>query len=321
MRNQRCWHQVAALDMWYPKDVKKMLLHQARTVYWKKWAAKHEYEELKEGISLEAALALLRKKTKEDWIGQMKVSAKLVTRRKAQKSTGSTIAQNGTKPDGRSQRLSESGSKKREPQKGSGSGKEVFSRIFSVESQWNRGHFSVRKWESEKHNSWGFPAEGFKGHVATGGSLLGAAGKWRACAWSVVPLDFDEGLGPLHGMCGSMGADFVVQRTIKRAELTAFLCFLKKVIGLIKEHVDHKGSMNGLWRGERKCSDPKAGDADLWMKIWEESHLPVSKEISVEGGARQGAPHKGGQNKRCRILRSLSLKAKEQCWTKIFWRK
>ena len=28
-----------------PEDVKKMLLQQARTVYWKKWAAKHEYEE------------------------------------------------------------------------------------------------------------------------------------------------------------------------------------------------------------------------------------------------------------------------------------
>ena len=25
-----------------PKDVKKMLLQQARRVYWKKWAAKHE---------------------------------------------------------------------------------------------------------------------------------------------------------------------------------------------------------------------------------------------------------------------------------------
>ena len=34
------------IDMRYvcPKDVKKMLLQQARTVYWKKWAAKHEYE-------------------------------------------------------------------------------------------------------------------------------------------------------------------------------------------------------------------------------------------------------------------------------------
>ena len=57
------------VDMRYvcPKDVKKMLLQQTRTVYWKKWAPKHEYEELKEGIWLEPALALLRKKTKEEW--------------------------------------------------------------------------------------------------------------------------------------------------------------------------------------------------------------------------------------------------------------
>ena len=33
-----------------PKDVKKMLLQWARTVHWKKWAAKHEIEELKEGV-------------------------------------------------------------------------------------------------------------------------------------------------------------------------------------------------------------------------------------------------------------------------------
>ena len=42
-----------------PKDVKKMLLGQARSTYWRKWAAKHENEELKEGIWLEPALALL----------------------------------------------------------------------------------------------------------------------------------------------------------------------------------------------------------------------------------------------------------------------
>ena len=43
------------------KTEKKMLLQQARTVYWKKWAAKLEYEELKEGTWLERALALPRK--------------------------------------------------------------------------------------------------------------------------------------------------------------------------------------------------------------------------------------------------------------------
>ena len=85
-------------------------------------------------------------------------------------------------------------------------------------SQWNRGHFSMRKWESEKHKSWCMPAETSKGHVATDGSLLGTARKWGACG--VVQLDYDEE-GPLHGMYGSMEAEYEVQRTIKMSELTA----------------------------------------------------------------------------------------------------
>ena len=84
-----------------PEDVKKMLLKQARpaywrglcaqetskrmlvqralSVYWKKWAAKHEYEESKEGLWLEPALALLRKKAKEEWTEKHRnVAGKLV---------------------------------------------------------------------------------------------------------------------------------------------------------------------------------------------------------------------------------------------------
>ena len=38
------------------------------------------------------------------------------------------------------------------------------------------------------------------GHVATDGSLLGTAGKWGACGWAVVQLDYDEELG--HTSCG-----------------------------------------------------------------------------------------------------------------------
>ena len=76
--------------------------------------------------------------------------------------------------------------------------------------------------------SWSTPAEGFKGHGATDGSLLGAAGEWGACGWSVVQLDYDGEMRPLQGSCGSTEAEFEVQRTIKRAELTAFLCLLKK---------------------------------------------------------------------------------------------
>ena len=58
--------------------------------------------------------------------------------------------------------------------------------------------------------------------------------------WLVVQLDFDEELELLYGMCGLMDAELEVQRTIKSAELTAFLCFLKNVIGPIKVHVDNK---------------------------------------------------------------------------------
>ena len=36
-------------------------------MYWKNWAEKHEYEELKEGAWLESGLALLRTKKKEYW--------------------------------------------------------------------------------------------------------------------------------------------------------------------------------------------------------------------------------------------------------------
>ena len=43
-----------------------------------------------------------------------------------------------------------------------------------------------------------------------------------------------------------MEADFEVQRTIKRAELTAFLFLLKNVIGPVKVHVDNKGIIDGL---------------------------------------------------------------------------
>ena len=73
----------------------------------------------------------------------------------------------------------------------------------------------------------------------------------------MVQLDYDEELGPLHGRYDSMEADFEVQHTIKRAELTAFLCLLKKVVGM------------------------EAADADLWIKIWEELHLSAARDVTV----------------------------------------
>ena len=47
---------------------------------------------------------------------------------------------------------------------------------------------------------------------------------------------------------------------------------------------------------ERKCIDPKAGDADLWIKIWEEL-LFLSRERDGRNGACQSAPHREGQER------------------------
>ena len=79
------------------------------------------------------------------------------------------------------------------------------------ESQWNWGHFSLKKWRSEKHKSWGMPAEGFKGRHLR----LFAGKRWQveACGWAVVQLDCDEEMLPLRGIYGSMEAEFEVQNT------------------------------------------------------------------------------------------------------------
>ena len=62
-----------------PQDVKKILLKQARMVCWKKWAAKHEHEELKEGVWLDPFQAMLRRNTYEVWTEkQQHVTRKLV---------------------------------------------------------------------------------------------------------------------------------------------------------------------------------------------------------------------------------------------------
>ena len=60
--------------------------------------------------------------------------------------------------------------------------------------------------------------------------------------------------------------------TINRVELTAFHCLLRRIVGPITAHVDDKGIIDGLRRGEMQCIDPKANDADLWILIWEEVH-------------------------------------------------
>ena len=83
-------------------------------------------------------------------------------------------------------------------------------------------YFSAQRWESSAHKTWGLPARGLQ----------------VACGWSVVQLDHDEELGPMHWMYGTLEAGPEVQRTIKRAELMALLCLLRKVIGPTMVHVE-----------------------------------------------------------------------------------
>ena len=47
-------------------------------------------------------------------------------------------------------------------------------------------------------------------------------------------------------------------------------------------HVDNKGIIDGLRRGKSKCVKPRVRDADLWIKIWEELHGLVLRDILVE---------------------------------------
>ena len=47
-------------------------------------------------------------------------------------------------------------------------------------------------------------------------------------------------------------------------------------------YVDNKGIIDGLRKGENKCIKPRAGDADLWIEIWEELHELETRGILVE---------------------------------------
>ena len=93
----------------------------------------------------------------------------------------------------------------------------------------------------------------------------------------------------------TLDAELEVQRTIKRAELIAFLCLVRKAVDPTVVHVDNKGIIDGLWREKRnalaqkrrmqdqriliweevhdmKCIGPRAKVPDLWILTWEELH-------------------------------------------------
>ena len=148
-------------------------------------------EELKEGAWLEPGLALLRKKVKDNWTekhrkllpgrfswkvggrkrdcsrlaGRMLVNVKHANWRKAQKGTGCTTVQNGTKSGGQLRRPSESGEQNARTSKKEWKWQRGIVAHPLSESPWNRGNFRMKIWESEKHQSWCLQVEGLRRHV------------------------------------------------------------------------------------------------------------------------------------------------------------
>ena len=58
-----------------------------------------------------------------------------------------------------------------------------------------------------------------------------------------------------------------------------------RIIGLPTVHVDNEGIIDGLWRGDMKCTGPKAKDAALWILIWEELQRVHQEGILVEASS------------------------------------
>ena len=90
-------------------------------------------------------------------------------------------------------------------------------------------------------------------HVAANGSLSGVPSKWSARGWSVVQLGHDEDMEPRLGMYGTLGAAFAVQRTIKRAELTGFLCVCAEE-QLVPPQLVWMTKESSMVFGEEKCN-------------------------------------------------------------------
>ena len=96
------------------------------------------------------------------------------------------------------------------------------------------------------------------------------------------------------------------QEALCGVEGGAFLCLLRKVWGPIKVHVDNKGRIDRQRKGEKECTEPGAGDADLWIKIWEELHELVKRGISVEVERVKAHRTKKEKGKMTKIVRFVT---------------
>ena len=93
-------------------------------------------------------------------------------------------------------------------------------------------------------------------------------------------------------------------------------------VGPVTVHIDNKGIIDGLWRGERRCIDCEAEDADLLVKILEKLHSSRSMEMWVEVERVEAHRTKNDiekmnpfENKlRKETKKQTSWQRKEPCW-------
>ena len=140
----------------------------------------------------------------------------------------------------------------------------------------------------------GIPVEGFRNHVAIDGSLSGVSGKWSAFGWSLVRLVHDEEMGPM-------------QRTVKRAELTASLSLLRNTIGPTLVHVNNRGIIDGLWKGETNYSQ-RAKDATCGSR--EELHGVHQKKTC--GGSEHVKAHRSEKEKQISLFEKFITEAEKK---------
>ena len=93
-----------------------------------------------------------------------------------------------------------------------------------------------------------------------------------------MQFDFDGELGLLHGKCGSMDAEPEVQRTIKRAELTAFpLPFQESFFLQSRCMSTTKELQMGYGEEKGNVSIQKLAVLFCGSKIWKKMHLLTSE--------------------------------------------
>ena len=163
------------------------------------WAAKHEVQELKEGMWLEPFQAVLSRKTNEAWtdkhrhvtrklvveggwvqkrlydIGFVRRKEAPVTREMAQRNTGcTTVFEGSQKPDPEKlcqwEHTAKTSKLDCKWQRG------ITSRPLS-EGHWKKSHLAVRRWESEKHEKVGAFRLKVFGTMSPPMALLGVSDK------------------------------------------------------------------------------------------------------------------------------------------------